>query len=120
MEQGNEGTQLGTVIVFTKQMTQLAGWYQQALGLGAYESSPGHLGQTLGSVYLGFDQVEDGVADTSPGVTLWFVVDDIESTFARLVELGATVRYPPTEKPWGETLASVQDPDGNIIGIAQR
>lgn len=120
MSHDQQGAQLETVVVFTSQMEQLAGWYGEALGLSAFESSPGHLGQQLGAVYLGFDQVDEEAGDTPPGVTLWFSVNDIESTFERLVALGARVRYPPTQKPWGARLASVYDPDGNIIGIAQR
>ncbi len=53
-------------------------------------------------------------------VTMWFDVDDLDQTFARLLELGATVRYGPVDKPWGARLAAVYDPDGNIIGLSQR
>jgi predicted enzyme related to lactoylglutathione lyase len=120
MSHAEKGTKLETVIVFTRQMAQLADWYGQALELAAFESSPDHLGQHLGSVYLGFDQMQEQAKDTIPGVTLWFSVEDIKATFDRLVALGARVRYAPTEKPWGAILASVYDPDGNIIGIAQR
>jgi predicted enzyme related to lactoylglutathione lyase len=120
MDKINDGPQLETVVIFTRQMAQLAGWYKQALDLAPFESAPDHLGQQLGSIYLGFDQVDEALPDTPLGVTLWFTVGDIESTFARLVELGARVRYPPTQKPWGAILASVYDPDGNTIGIAQR
>ena len=44
----------------------------------------------------------------------------IHATFGRLVAQGAKVRYTPTQKPWGGFLASVYDPDGNLIGISQR
>jgi uncharacterized glyoxalase superfamily protein PhnB len=47
-------------------------------------------------------------------------VDDLQATFERLVALGATVRYPPTRKPWGAELAAVYDLDGNLLGLAQR
>jgi hypothetical protein len=30
------------------------------------------------------------------------------------------LRYPPTRKPWGALLASLYDPDGNMVGLAQR
>jgi predicted enzyme related to lactoylglutathione lyase len=53
-------------------------------------------------------------------VTLWFTVDDIQATFDRLVALGARVRYPPSQKPWGGYLACVYDPDGNMLGLSQR
>jgi predicted enzyme related to lactoylglutathione lyase len=113
------GPSQDTAIIFTPRMEDLAAFYQEAFRLGAYERSPGHVGQVVGPVYLGFDQVAEAGCDR-PGVTLWFTVDDIQATFARLVDLGAEVRYPPVEKPWGALLASVRDLDGNILGLAQR
>lgn len=115
-----QGTHLETVIIFTERMEELAQFYREALQLGEYKSSPQHLGQQVGPIYLGFDQVDE-VEGTAPGgVTLWFTVDNIHATFGRLLAQGAKVRCPPTQKPWGGFLASVYDPDGNMIGISQR
>lgn len=111
---------LETVIIFTPRMEALATFYQEGLDLGPYERSPGHMGQRVGPVYLGFDQVEGEPAYSGSAVTLWFTVDDLQATFDRLVAKGAKVRYAPTRKPWGAVLASVVDPDGNVLGIAQR
>lgn len=112
---------LHTIILFTQNMEQLAQFYADALGLGPYERLPGHLGCQFGQVYFGFDQLEvvDGESPRQ-GVTLWFEVDDLQAAFDHAVELGAAVRYPPTKKPWGAVLASVNDPDGNVIGFTQR
>jgi uncharacterized glyoxalase superfamily protein PhnB len=114
------GTSLDTVIIFTGRMEELASFYQRALELGPFEHSPRHMGQQVGSVYLGFDEVEQAKEASHTGVTLWFTVDNIESTFDRLVAMGAEVRYPPTKKPWGALLACVYDPDGNLLGLSQR
>ena len=114
------GTTLETVIIFTPHMETLAAFYQRALDLGPYERSPGHMGQQIGSVYFGFDQVDDAETAGSSGATVWFTVEDLDATFKRVVAMGADVRYPPTHKPWGARLASVLDPDGNVLGLAQR
>lgn len=116
------GTVLETVIVLTTRMNELAEFYCKGLDIGPYQESPQHLGCHVGSVYFGFDQVGDESAEARNklGPTLWFTVDDIHAGFNRLVGLGATVRYPPTKKPWGAILASLEDPDGNIFGISQR
>ena len=50
---------LETVIIFTRRMKELAGFYQKAFQLGPYQHSPGHMGQPVGPVYLGFDQDEE-------------------------------------------------------------
>ena len=52
-------------------------------------------------------------------ISLWFEVADLTATFNHLVAMGATIRYPPVEKPWGARLAALFDPEGNIIGLAQ-
>jgi len=116
------GPSLETVIIFTTRMKELSDFYSQGLNIGPYQESPQHLGCHVGSVYFGFDQVHDEAAEAQSkfGPTFWFTVDDIRAHFDRLVELGATVRYPPTEKPHVGYLASLEDPDGNIFGIAQR
>lgn len=115
-----QGALLETVIIFTERMEELANFYQDALQLGPFERSPRHMGQQLGHVYLGFDQVEAVQEGPGTGVTLWFTVDDIQATFDRLMAMGARVRYPPTQKPWGALLAAVHDPDGNMLGLSQR
>ncbi len=117
------GTLLENVIIFTKQMELLASFYREALEIGPFEHSPGHMGCQIGEIYFGFDEVnedEAGFSGKHLGVSLWFTVDDIEATFERLVDMGAELRYPPTPKPWGAILASVYDPDGNILGLTQR
>ena len=114
------GTMLETVIIFTERMEALAAFYQEDLLLDSYERSPKHMGQRVGPVYLGFDQVDSLDGDSRAGVTLWFTVDDIQAAFDRLVAMDARVRYPPSQKPWGGFLACVYDPDGNMLGLSQR
>ncbi len=110
---------IDTAIVFTKQMTALAAFYNEGLQLGDPNESPGHIGYSVGSFYLGFDQVEEGFE--SPGAeTLWFRVNDLQAVFDRFVALGAQVRYAPAAKPWGDVLAAVYDLDGNVVGLSQR
>jgi predicted enzyme related to lactoylglutathione lyase len=110
---------LGTVIIATTRMGTLAEFYAAGLGTEAFEEfGPNHAGLKIGDVYFGFDEVEDA---PPPGpVSVWFSVDDLDATFARFVDLGAGVRQEPTEKPWGDRIASVVDPDGNLVGLAQR
>ena len=114
------GTRLETVILFTEHLEEMASFYREALHLGPFEASPQHLGQQLGPVYLGFDKVEGVGKASEAGVTLWFTVDDLQVTFERVVAMGARIKSPPTQKPWGAELASVYDPDGNLLGLAQK
>ncbi len=110
-----------TVIIFTTQMQPLAEFYQQGLALAApVTAGDKHIGFALGNLYLGFDQVDELFSTAGSNTTLWFRVDDIDATFKQLVKLGATVRYAPTEKYFGDKVAAVYDLDGNMIGLSQR
>jgi len=111
------GARLGTVIVFTPDMESLGAWYRDVLELGEWERSEGHIGQRVGEVWFGLD--EDRGAVSGGGTVAWFHVDDLQRTFDRAVATGAEVIYPPTKKPYGYVLASVRDPDGNRVGLAQ-
>jgi uncharacterized glyoxalase superfamily protein PhnB len=66
-----------------------------------------------GSV-LGFTK-RDGAA--SDRFSYWAYVDDVDRTFASLVTAGAPVEADPRTEPWGERVASVRDPDGNVVHI---
>jgi len=46
-------------------------------------------------------------------------VDDLVSTFDAACAGGAPVVLEPTETPWGERIAYVTDPDGNLLMLTQ-
>ena len=111
------GAALETVILRTARMEPMADWYVDVLELGEWERFPGHLGQRVGPVYFGLDEVGDS-GDGCSGC--WFHVDDLDRTFARAVDCGSAVIEAPALKPFGYRLALVLDPDGNRIGLAQK
>ena len=45
----------------------------------------------------------------------WIYVDDVDGTFADLTTAGAPTEAEPKTEPWGERVASVRDPDGNVV-----
>ena len=108
-----------TAIIFTPNMVELASFYQAAFDLDDPQEQERHRGFQLDGLYLVIDQVDDATAIPS-NVTLWFRVEDLDGTFGRIVGLGAEVRYPPNDTPWGDRLAAVFDPDGNMVGLSQK
>jgi predicted enzyme related to lactoylglutathione lyase len=58
---------------------------------------------------------EDGMA----GPVGYWHVDDIDASLAALVEAGADAGQPVTEVGPGRRIATVTDPDGNVIGLLQ-
>jgi uncharacterized glyoxalase superfamily protein PhnB len=50
----------------------------------------------------------------------WVYVDDadqVDRTFAELRTAGSPTHAEPRTEPWGERVASVRDPDGNVVHI---
>lgn len=48
-------------------------------------------------------------------VELCVYVDDVDRAFDELVAAGAPGVVEPCEQPWGERVAYVEDPDGNLV-----
>jgi lactoylglutathione lyase len=57
------------------------------------------------------DQVE------SASVAIWLYTDDVDAAVAELQRAGAEVIAEPADRPWGERVASVADPDGYTVHI---
>jgi predicted enzyme related to lactoylglutathione lyase len=82
--------------------------------------------QTDGSYYVGFD-VEGQHIGLVPGggpqgmtspVAYWHV-PDIEATLAEVTAVGATVKEAAHDVGGGRLVATVTDPDGNVLGLLQ-
>jgi predicted enzyme related to lactoylglutathione lyase len=112
---------LQTIIINTTHMKTLADFYGQGFEFGPTSvTGEDHLGWDLPNLYLGFDQVAEKPAAYPGAISLWFEVDDLDAVFNRFVEMGAKIKHKPAIKSWGATLAAVFDPDGNVVGLAQR
>ena len=51
------------------------------------------------------------------GTVAYWAVDDVQASYDRLLELGATPNQPVTEQGPGFVTASVTDPFGNVLGV---
>jgi predicted enzyme related to lactoylglutathione lyase len=107
---------LRTVIYPAPDLAAAKRWYSEVLGQPPYFDEPFYVGFSVGGFELGL------LPDAQPGTTgpqpLWGV-SNIESVFARLLELGASVLQPVTEVGEGIKVAAVQDPFGNRFGIIE-
>ena len=94
-------------------------WYSDFLGMEPYFQVPGYLEFRLGHLQseLGIMQHPEPVAE---GVVMYWAVDNLEQTVARLEELGATVKEPI--RAFGDNgfvAAAVVDPFGNLVGVME-
>lgn len=53
------------------------------------------------------------------GLLVVFVVDDIDSEYARLQAEGVPITTPIETEPWGERYFQVSDPNGVVIQLVQ-
>ena len=78
----------------------------------------GHAEARIGdSVVMTFDSRQDW-PETPAFLRLY--VDDIDSTYERALGAGATSVTRPTDMPWGDRVARVRDPLGNLWWLMTR
>lgn len=51
---------------------------------------------------------------------LYFYADDLDAMTARASAAGATLLSRAADRPWGDRVAYVTDPDGFVIAFAKR
>ena len=114
---------LATSTFYAADLEEAGAWYTALFGVAPYFEVPGGYLEFR----IGDDEDEFGIINaahaphdvsTGPGgATVYWHVDDLEATVARLVELGATVHEPLRERGPGFVTASVVDPFGNVLGV---
>jgi lactoylglutathione lyase len=53
-----------------------------------------------------------------PAFEVCFVTDDVQAAFDQAITEGAEAVTAPQTKPWGQDVAYVRDPDGNLVELA--
>ena len=107
---------LRTVIYPAPDLLAAKRWYTEALGQPPCFDEPFYVGFAVGGFELGL--LPDAQPGTSGPQPLWGV-SDIESEFARLIELGAPELEPVAKVGEGIKVAAVQDPFGNRFGMIE-
>jgi predicted enzyme related to lactoylglutathione lyase len=82
--------------------------------------------QTDESYYVGFDAegqhiglVPDGGPQVMTSPVAFWHVPDIEAKLAEVTAAGAIVKEPAHDVGGGRLVATVTDPDGNVLGLIQ-
>jgi lactoylglutathione lyase len=57
-------------------------------------------------------------AGAQPTFEVCFVTDDVAAAYETAIREGAAAVTQPQTKPWGQDVAYVRDPDGNLVEIA--
>lgn len=107
---------LRTVVYPVTDLGAAKAWYRRVLGFDPYFDQPFYVGFDVGGYELGLVPRQSG-ADGGP-ITYWGVPDAHEAVKA-LAGLGATLKDDPVDVGEGVIVASVRDPDGNVVGIIE-
>lgn len=106
---------IGEVSIMTRDVIRLANFYKALLNVDNHSNDPVHQfilsGETALTVY------NDGSSAMlqNTAVSLAFTVDDVDTQYRRLLDMGVTVLEKPTTRPWGARNMHFLDPDGNHL-----
>jgi predicted enzyme related to lactoylglutathione lyase len=118
---------LTTVSYFADDVPAARAWYTELLGIEPYFARPIEGPPAYVEFRIGDHQHELGIVDSrfathgrsdqAGGAVVYWHVDDVRTSFERLVSMGATVHDEPVGRGPGFVTASVVDPFGNILGV---
>ncbi|GAA2930682.1 VOC family protein [Microbacterium luteolum] len=108
-------------ILRTPDLPQLSGFYEQAFDAEVTYRYDHEGVDVYVALAVGGGQIGIGLeADIARGdaIAVWFYTDDVDATYAAALAAGAASVAPPEDLPWGERVAQVRDPDGNLLYVA--
>ncbi len=110
---------LRTVVYRVSNLKEAKSWYSRVLGIEPYFDQPFYVGFNVGGFELGLQPSESGGESKPGGVAAYWGVENIEASFKRLLDLGATKHGDVQDVGGGIRVATVTDPFGNIFGIIE-
>jgi predicted enzyme related to lactoylglutathione lyase len=106
-----------TIIYPVKDVGQAKKLFGKLLGSEPSVDGPYYVGFKVGGQDIGL--LPNGHAQGMSAPLGYFEVDDIKKTLEELVKEGAQIQQPVRDVGAGRLVASVEDADGNSIGLLQ-
>jgi predicted enzyme related to lactoylglutathione lyase len=91
--------------------------YEALLGIAPQSDAPYYVGFDIAGQHIGL--VPGGGPQGMTAPVAYWQVPDIEAKLAEVTAAGATVKEPPRDVGGGRLVATVTDPDGNVLGLLQ-
>ena len=114
---GSSTQGIKTVLHPVSDMTKAKAVYAALLGVGPQTDSEYYVGFDVEGQHIGLVPGGGPQGMTSP-VAYWHIAD-IEATLAEVTAAGATLKEPAHDVGGGRLVATVIDPDGNVLGLLQ-
>jgi predicted enzyme related to lactoylglutathione lyase len=111
-------------IIVTADLDRLLTFYTGLLGATELMRFPEegpvfYVGRQLGDSELGLS-ADTSVVPGDPGRMLLSIeVDDVDARLARVEGLGGRAPGPANDMPWGQRVAHITDPDGNVVNLTR-
>ena len=111
-------------ILVTPDLDRLLAFYSGLLGAVEVmrfpeDGPPFYVGLEIGNSELGISVAAEAQTG-SPGRTLLSIdVPDVDALLPRVEALGGSAPGPSNDMPWGQRVAHVTDPDGNVVNLTQ-
>jgi catechol 2,3-dioxygenase-like lactoylglutathione lyase family enzyme len=111
-----------------KDITASANFVKQYFGFSEEMSAEGFVSLSRPDVGFNLVFLKIGLSSFKPihmrghradGLLVAFVVDDIDTEYARLQSEGVTITTPIETEPWGERFFQITDPNGVVIQLVQ-
>lgn len=112
---------LGGVLVYTSadRFAEMRRFYVDTLGLRPRSDRSGFVNFEFGEQRLTVavhSEISAGNRDPLH-VMINLITDDIDNTYRAAVVRGAQSLRPPEREKWGGEIATLQDPDGNVVQL---
>jgi predicted enzyme related to lactoylglutathione lyase len=111
-------------IIVSHDLDRLRTFYTGLLGASEIHRYPEdgpafYIGLRLGDSELGLSS-DSSVVPGDPGRMLLSIeVPDVDALLPRVPELGGTAPRDANDMPWGQRVAHIADPDGNVVNLTQ-
>ena len=115
--QGNSTLGIKTVLHPVSDVAAAKAVYTALLGVAPMADESYYVGYEAEGQHIGLVPGGSAQGMTSP-VAYWHV-PDIEAKLAEVTAAGATVNESPRDVGGGRLVATVTDPDGNVLGLLQ-
>lgn len=106
---------LRTVIYPTRDLGAATRWFAGVLGIEPYFVEPFYVGFDVGGYELGLDPH----GDPADGPRTYWGAADADEAVAALLRAGATAANPVRDVGEGIRVATVVEPEGNVIGVIE-
>ena len=110
------------IIIWTDRLTEMCNFYEKTLGLKIRNKKSNYVNFEWNDFKLtiGKHNKVKGKNKDQYRMMINFSVDNINETYVRLVEEGVRFIRNPEKESWGGLVATIEDPDNNIIQLLQK